>query len=198
MSVSAPPRPPRPSDPVTHGEFDTLVEALIKEAKQRARRRRRRNAAIVTLVVVAGVALFGLIGRSAQSQTASPALSSQPVLSGGKVKVVIAGTNDLASPPTDGSLAGKGTFKASGAVADAGPALGYRKVSAAGTLITLRYVTKGNKGSIIYVVKIDTTAGTSKWTIVSGTKAYAGLHGKGTETENDSYTVSVLKGRVWS
>ena len=46
MTVTAPPRPPRPSDPVTHGEFDALVEALIEEARQRAQRRRRRNGAV--------------------------------------------------------------------------------------------------------------------------------------------------------
>ena len=35
MTVTAPPRPPRPSDPVTHGEFEgALVEALIEEARR--------------------------------------------------------------------------------------------------------------------------------------------------------------------
>ena len=78
MTVTAPPRPPRrPSDPVTHGEFDALVEALIEEARQRARRRRRRNGALVTLVALVGVALFALLGRSAQSQTEAPALSAR-------------------------------------------------------------------------------------------------------------------------
>ena len=61
-------------------------------------------------------------------------------------------------------------------------------------MITLRFVTKGNKGTITYVVKIDTNAGTSRWTIVSGSGAYKGLHGKGSETENATYTVSVLRG----
>ena len=41
MSVSAPPRPPRPSDPVERDEIEALVEALIEEARQRARRRRQ-------------------------------------------------------------------------------------------------------------------------------------------------------------
>jgi hypothetical protein len=120
--------------------------------------------------------------------------------SGGNVKVVIGGTNDK-SDVTDGSLAGKGTFKASGAITDQGVALGYRTVkgdpsSVAGALITLRFVTKGKKGTIAYVVKIDTTAGTSKWTIASATKAYKGLHGNGTETENPGFTVSTLRGTV--
>jgi TolB protein len=62
---------------VTHGEFEALVEALIEEARQRQRRRRRRNAAFVTLAALAGVTVFALLGRSAQSQTAAPALSAR-------------------------------------------------------------------------------------------------------------------------
>ena len=83
-----------------------------------------------------------------------------------------------------------------GAVTDTGKALAYRTVSSQGTLITLRYVTRGTKGTITYVVKIDTNATTSRWTIASGTKAYKGLHGKGTETENATYTLSVLRGTM--
>ncbi len=64
-------------------------------------------------------------------------------------------------------------------------------------MITLRFVTKGKKGTITFVVKIDMTAGTSRWTIASGTKAYKGLHGKGIESENADYTVSTLTGTVW-
>jgi hypothetical protein len=71
VTVTAPPRPPRPDDPVRHGEFEALVEALIEEARKRAQRRRRRNAAVVSLIALVGVALFALLGRSAQSQTAS-------------------------------------------------------------------------------------------------------------------------------
>src|SRR5262245_25244679 len=77
MTVTAPPRPPRPSDPVDREELEALVEALIEEARQRAQRRRRRNAAVVTLVALVGVAIFAVIGRSAQSDTASPAVSSR-------------------------------------------------------------------------------------------------------------------------
>jgi Tol biopolymer transport system component len=62
VTVTAPPRPPRPDDPVSHAEVEALVEALIEEARQRARRRRRRNAAIVILVALAGVVLFALLG----------------------------------------------------------------------------------------------------------------------------------------
>ena len=55
----------------------------------------------------------------------------------------------------------------------------------------------GKKGNITFVVKIDTSVGTSRWTITSGTKAYKGLHGKGIERENAQYTVSTLTGTVW-
>jgi hypothetical protein len=70
---------------------------------------------------------------------------------------------------------------------------------AAGTLILLRFVTKGKKGAIRYLVKIDIKARPviSRWTIESGTKAYKGLQGKGTETENATWTVSTLRGTVW-
>jgi photosystem II stability/assembly factor-like uncharacterized protein len=88
VSVSSPPRPPRPSDPVTHGEFDALVEALIEEARQRARRRRRKYGAASLLVAAVGVAAFigfggrgGGAGNAALSRARgaqSPAASEQP------------------------------------------------------------------------------------------------------------------------
>jgi hypothetical protein len=196
MSVTAPPRPPRPSDPVDRAEVEALVEALIEEARQRAQRRRRVRMAVVACVVLVGATVFAVFERTAKSQSSSPALTAQSGVAGGKVKIVIAGTNDRIPPPTDGSLAGKGTFKASGAILDAGAALAYRTVRLDGTLITLRYVTKGKKGTITYVVRIDRNAGTSRWTIASGTEAYKRLHGKGGETENATYTVSVLRGTV--
>ena len=196
MTITAPPRPPRPSDPIDRQDVEALVEALFEEARQRARRRRRVRLAIVACVALVGVTVLAVFERAAESQSSSPAPTARSVVSGGKVKVVIAGTNDRIPPPTDGSLAGKGTFKATGAIADAGPVLAYRSVSSDGTLIRLRFVAKGKKGAITYLVKIDTTAGTARWTISSGTGAYKGLHGKGIERENASYTVSTLTGTV--
>jgi hypothetical protein len=146
----------------------------------------------VLLVAATALAVFE---RTAESQNSSPALTARSAFAGGKVKVVIAGTNDKYNV-TDGSLAGTGTFKASGAITDAGKVLAYRTVRPDGTLITLRFVAKGEKGTITYVVKIDTNASTSRWTIASGTKAYKGLHGNGTEAENGTYTVSTLRGTV--
>ena len=195
MTVTAPPRPPRPSDPVDRQEVEALIEALIEEARQRARRRRRIRMAAVACVVLVGAIVFAVFERTAESQNSSRALTPRSGIAGGKVKVVIAGTNDKYDVE-DGSLAGTGTFQASGAVTDTGKALAYRTVGSQGTLITLRYFTKGKKGTITYVVKIDTKAGTSRWTIASGSGAYKGLHGKGRETENAAYTVSVLRGTV--
>ena len=58
---------------------------------------------------------------------------------------------------------------------------------------------EGKKGTITYGVRIDTTQRPviSRWTIESGTKAYKGLQGEGTETENATWTVSTLRGTVW-
>jgi hypothetical protein len=195
VTVTAPPRPPRPRDPVDRQEVEALVEALIEEARQRARRRRRVRTAILGCVVLAAAVVFAAFERTAESQISASARAGQSSSIRGKVKVVIAGTNDR-YPVNDGSLAGRGTFKASGAITDAGTALAYRTVSAGGTLITLRFITRGKKGTITYVVMIDTTVSTSRWTISSGTKTYKGLHGKGTESESRGYTVSTLRGTV--
>src|SRR4029450_1399306 len=73
MSVTAPPRPPRPSDPVERDELEALVEALIEEARQRARRRRRKYTAIAPLLAFVGLTAFIVFERTAQSQSASPA-----------------------------------------------------------------------------------------------------------------------------
>jgi Tol biopolymer transport system component len=77
VSVTAPPRPPRPSDPVERDELEALVEALIEEARQRARRRRRKYTAIATLLAFVGLTTFTVFERTAQSQSASPALSAR-------------------------------------------------------------------------------------------------------------------------
>ena len=73
MSVTAPPRPPLPSDPVDREELEAVVEALIEEARQRARRRRRIYGAVAVLVAVAGVVLFTVLERTARSQNTSSA-----------------------------------------------------------------------------------------------------------------------------
>ena len=115
---------------------------------------------------------------------------------GGTVTVRISGMNEgqQGDQVTNGDVAGIGRYVASGAVSDEGKVVVYRTVK--GPLITLRYVTIGKKGTITFLVKIDTDFGTSRWTITSGTKAYDGLQGEGIESENSDYTVSTLTGSV--
>jgi hypothetical protein len=116
---------------------------------------------------------------------------------GGKVTVRIANGNNE-KDVTNGGVSGRGHFTATGAIVDKGTTVTYRTVkgSLPGGLITLRFVAAGKKGTITFVVKIDTSVGTSRWTIASGTKAYKGLHGKGTERDNADFTVSTLTGTV--
>jgi hypothetical protein len=117
---------------------------------------------------------------------------------GGKVTVRIADMNNKqkGDAVTNGGVAGIGHFMASGAISESGKVVVYRTVKM--PLITLRYVTAGKKGTITFVVKIDTKVvpSTSRWTITSGTKAYTGLHGAGIESENADFSVSTLIGTV--
>jgi Tol biopolymer transport system component len=71
--ISAPTRPPDPGDPVKNDE----LEALIEEARRRAQRRRRRHAAVATVVALVAIAVFAIVGRSAESHSASPAVSAR-------------------------------------------------------------------------------------------------------------------------
>ena len=80
MSVTAPPRPPRPDrshEPLDREEIEALVEALIEEARRETRRRRRKYWALAALVTFVGVVVLVLLEGGAASQTASPALSAQ-------------------------------------------------------------------------------------------------------------------------
>lgn len=144
---------------------------------------------VLCVAVVASLATW-LGGNDAE-------VASGATAGGKNVKVIIAGTNDALEEQTDGGIAGEGTFRASGAITDKGTVTAYRGVNAG--VILLRFVTKGKKGAISYLVKIDTTRRPviSRWKIESGTKAYRGLQGRGIETENATYTVSTLRGKVW-
>jgi hypothetical protein len=113
---------------------------------------------------------------------------------GGEIKVVIAHDNDRHQGDRAKNTAGIGVFTASGAISDKGKSLTIRTEKL--PLITIRYVTSGRRGTITYLVKIDTEAGTARWTITSATKAYEGLHGEGTEKENADFTVHTLTGTV--
>src|SRR4051812_17877343 len=137
------------------------------------------------------IAVAVLVASSASTAATVP----QSQARGSKVTVRITATSRSGGEVTNGGVAGKGRFVAVGAIKDRGTEVTYRTQRDA--LIKLRYVTAGRRGTITFIVKIDTTAGTSRWTIASGTKAYRGLHGKGAERENATFTVSTLTGRVW-
>ncbi|MFL5955385.1 MAG: hypothetical protein ACJ76I_14880 [Gaiellaceae bacterium] len=115
---------------------------------------------------------------------------------GGEITLRVTHVNDRQQGDrvTGGGVAGIGRFVASGAISDHGKVVVYRTLKR--PLITLRYVTAGSNGTITFVIKIDTTRGTSHWTITSGTKAYKGLRGEGIEQENGDFTVSTLTGTV--
>ena len=134
-------------------------------------------------------------GAALASNPAHGPKAAQSQASVGKVTVRITTTSRSGGEVTNGGLAGKGRFAAAGAIRDKGTQMTYR--TQRGALITLRFVTIGQKGTITFVVKIDSSVGTSRWTVTSGTKAYRGLHGRGTERENATYTVSTLTGTVW-
>jgi hypothetical protein len=156
---------------------------------------------LVTLVVVLALGIGALVASLATSSddngTTSGRGNEVNVL--GNIKVVIPGTNDAYPEVTDGGITGEGTFKATGAITDQGMSRGYRGLSVLNPkVILLRFLTRGRRGEITYLVRIDTTRRPviSRWTIESGTEAYKGLHGKGTETENARFTVSTLRGTV--
>jgi hypothetical protein len=112
----------------------------------------------------------------------------------GKVTVRITFKND-GRDVGDGSLAGTGRFTATGGITDSGTVRIYRTKKPG--LIIIRDVAAGKKGTISFVVTINLANESARWTIASGTKAYKGLHGKGTERENPpNYTVSILSGTV--
>lgn len=92
MTLSAPPRPPRPGDPIERKDLEALVRALIEKARRRARRRRLLYAAVATSVALAGVAVFVAFDRTAQSQSTSLALAARPGLAVAQARSKIAFT----------------------------------------------------------------------------------------------------------
>ena len=146
----------------------------------------------VVLLSTIAVAVFATSSCGGDDET----VTEEPLKQ--KVKVVIAGTNDALEEQADGGIAGEGAFRASGGITDSGSVTAYRSMPTK-ELILLRFVTKGNKGTITYLVTIDIARlpPISQGKIESATKAYKGLQGEGNETENATYTVSTLRGSVW-
>jgi hypothetical protein len=166
--------PPRANDPL---EFQKLepeadADALIEEARQRARRRRRMYGAVVALVALVGVAVT-VFGRTAQSHPtaatspsgAHPSASSQAA----NVRIDLTGT----------LLPARGEFTISGAISDRGTFVDD------GGLPTVRTLLGGN-GTIRITVGPQ-----GRWEIIEGTKAYAGLRGRGGEAGLYSSTIDI-------
>jgi hypothetical protein len=148
---------------------------------------------VVILVAVVGSLRIWSRGNDTQPASAAPP-DKRPV------KIVITGTESAGEEVIDGGIAGLGIFRATGAITDRGTDTTYRKLTGPNdSIILLRYVTKGKKGTISYMVKIDTTLRPvrPRWRIWSATGSYKGLQGRGDESENATYTVSTLTGRVW-
>jgi len=99
---------------------------------------------------------------------------------------------------TDGGVAGTGHCTITGIVHDSGPDTDYRTQN--GETALIRRVVTGAKGTITFVITINLASGGGEpWTIKSGTKSYAKLHGRGYQVV-DNYQGSpatfVLKGTV--
>src|SRR5262245_6998331 len=77
MTLTAPPQPPHESDPITREEAEALVDAILKEARQRTRRRRQRNAALAVIGTLVAVVVLTAFDRAAHSQSASPAVTTR-------------------------------------------------------------------------------------------------------------------------
>ena len=173
----------------------TLSGASEKGDRGRDSCDRSSRAIALALITVAMTALLAVAGSS----LAAPSQAQ----TGGKVKVRIAGRGPKnGKDVTNGGVVGRGHFTATGAITDQGTAVTYRTVkgnlATGNAVITLRFVTTGKKGAITFLVKIvvKPTTTTSRWTITSGTKAYKGLSGKGTERENADHTVVTMTGTV--
>ncbi len=106
MSVTAPPRPPRSSEPVDRDELEALIEALIEEARQRARRRRRRNGAYVLLALVLGIGAYAGIVRAVPQGGSAATASTHPTP---------AGTGAKEAKRTDHALCRRGERQLEGA-----------------------------------------------------------------------------------
>ena len=148
--------------------------------------------------------ISSVIGVTIAAVSAMLVLSSTAVgvpSTGNPVRVRIVGANN-GQDVTNGGVSGRGRFTATGAISDSGSVVAYRtlkgNLDVGRALIMLRFVTRGKKGTITYLVKvkIEPTTTTSTWTITSGTKAYRGLHGSGRERENAEHTVVILTGQV--
>lgn len=99
---------------------------------------------------------------------------------------------------TNGGVASTGHFIATGAIEDRGTYTDYRSVR--DQIAKVRKVLVGRKGTITIVITIHLgTESPAPWTVTSGTKRYARLHGQGTlivdNYQGNPYTF-VMRGTV--
>jgi hypothetical protein len=96
---------------------------------------------------------------------------------------------------TGGGVSGTGHCALTGKIHDSGPTTDYRTQN--GTTILIRRVVTGANGTITFAITVS--GGGEPWTITSGTKSYANLHGRGYQVV-DNYQGSpatfVLKGVI--
>jgi hypothetical protein len=193
VTVTAPPRPPRRlSDPVERDEFEALVEALIEEARQRARRRRRAYMAVAAFLTLGAAAIFTLLDRTAEAQTASPALGAPSSLSAAskqRVEITAGGVNG----PTSLGKFVLTPIGAGGLATDSGTETSIvrneRFVVRQGQsakIVTWITTAKGKHGSFVLRVPIEHIdagngfhIGTGTWTFIRGTGDYANATGGG-------------------
>src|SRR6266511_218168 len=100
MTVTAPPRPPGPTDPVERNE----PEALIEEARRRARRRRRLYVAGAAVVALGGAALFAFLERGGGSQSAPGRVAGRSSAAAAAADSTIFFVRAPASPPGPSAL----------------------------------------------------------------------------------------------
>ena len=100
---------------------------------------------------------------------------------------------------TNGGVAARGHFRISGAITDKGKVTDYRTVKSGVALI--RRVTVGARGSITFLITIHIgDSSPAPWKIISATRAYKGLRGKGRQVVDKYYETPatfVLKGTVY-
>jgi hypothetical protein len=91
-----------------------------------------------------------------------------------------------------------GDFTATGAINDHGTFTDHLRVNTSPTAV-IRRVAVGKKGTIVFLIAMNTNTGLGPWTIASGTKTYNGLRGRGTQVVgnlNGTPATFVLEGTV--
>ena len=141
----------------------------------------------VICTVAAGMAVTAVLAFQAGSTTAASGTSSASASGAvqGKVRIELRGR-------VLGPRGNRGRFILSGALTDRG-----RFVDAPG--LNIPRTLYGAKGAIrIIVGKLGSCAFQNCWKITKGTRAYAGLHGRGTEGGLYDRNLHItMTGRVW-